>query len=135
MIRKETLDEPKLIELSLAVDLQAGFINEIYLCMRKVVACVNHEEKRYVLFVIYDGEILKSDKAVEDGDDLLDLMDDVFAESLTAIPDSYDIELKVERVDFPTIAVIEPADWECIIAFHRHEELDWKHGEKKHFDL
>lgn len=126
MIRKEDLTDKELIEISTSLALQNALVNEIYPFMRRVVGCIDHDRKRFVLLVIYEGEI---------PDGFEDIMDGVLAEAMLGLPSDYEARLLLQRVDCPDGYRYDTEKWRCFYAFFRHENNELHRPKEIFIDL
>ena len=82
MIDRKQLTDEKLINISVSLALQDALVNEIYPSMRRVVGCINHSKNKFVLLIIYEGEMPGG---------FAELMDAVLAQAMIGLPDDFDI--------------------------------------------
>jgi hypothetical protein len=126
MLKKEEITDEVLINLIVSRQLQEGLVNEIYPEMRRVIGCINHNVKEVVILIIYEKEL--SDKCL-DGMQMLE------SEVLPHVPDDYQVNAKIVRLDFPDWYEFGGDDWYCFFAYFKHEEVDFDSVRKVPIDL
>ena len=116
MIDRKQLTDEKLINISVSLALQDALVNEIYPSMRRVVGCINHSKNKFVLLIIYEGEMPGG---------FAELMDAVLAQAMIGLPDDFDATLQLERIDYPSLYEYSADGWYCFYAYFPHEEIEF----------